>query len=112
MTEWWALQVRAGMLWSFQLVGWLCLSLCFCALWWGMLGNVGGCVEYVLLIDPVTLKTRASRLVAGFHDRVVGIAGESRGTMVGSVLLMAVFLRMCIVPGKEWLPRQSGGHCG
>jgi hypothetical protein len=34
----------------------------------------------LLLSDPVMMEMRASRLVAGFHDRVVGIAGKSRST--------------------------------
>jgi hypothetical protein len=33
----------------------------------------------LLLSDPVMMEMRASRLVHGFHDRVVGIAGEGSG---------------------------------
>jgi hypothetical protein len=32
----------------------------------------------------VMMEMPASRLVAGFHDRVVGIAGERRAVMFGS----------------------------
>jgi hypothetical protein len=47
----------------------------------------------LLLSDPVMMEMRASRLVAGFHDRVVGIAGESTGLF----LAVPLGLLLCFV---------------
>jgi hypothetical protein len=39
----------------------------------------------LLLSDPVMMEMRASRLVHGFHDRVVGIAG-----MLSTIWLLTI----------------------
>jgi hypothetical protein len=68
---------------------------------WKLLLEVEGCLESVLVSDPVMMEMRASRLVAGFHDRVVGIAGERRDAMLGCFCLLVVPLPLllCIVVG-------------
>jgi hypothetical protein len=77
---------RGAMLAVFFCCRWLCLCLCrgeqllLCIVVSDSRKH-SICVEFVMLSNPFVMEMRACRLVAGFHDRVVGIAGECRGLL-------------------------------